>query len=164
MTAAVPASALGELVAPRDLAAEADTWSPGKGLLFVREILRKGWTDRQLGYVDDPAKPGSPVYHYNTIAEQRWSNGDTDPSFGGWVSTDVGATGRTGSGNEIRRRLATDDDIRQMLRTWNPRYHLSEWVRDVQRQRDMDAAEKDRVARLVAEAQASLLELGTEGT
>lgn len=127
-------------------AAEVDTWNPPLGRLFVREMtwFADGDTESSLGFVDEPEGPS--YSHYQSIAQMRY--GEARPDFCGWVECCPFREGKTGGGSTVRRREASDDDLRAFRARWEARYDIDEWLESVARTGAKYGLALDEVARL----------------
>lgn len=70
------------------------------------------------------------VQHHFTIARIRdWKS---EPYFGGWTEAATGKMYDTGSGCMICRRLAHHSDIVGLVRLWDSRIQILEWINDTE--------------------------------
>lgn len=126
-------------------------WNPPVGRLIFRTITwAPGRNYSCLGVASKSANEHG-MTCYESIAEID-SEGHAKPSFCGWVNGASQAEDKTGSGNPITQRLATDEDIAAVVRTWESRYSICEWIEDIASHAGslILPEELDRIRRIVA--------------
>ena len=111
-----------------------------KGRLYVRLM------DGEIQELFHPTEPEKRVMR--SIAAFRYSH--AVPYFSGYLECIRGASGTTGSGRKVEIRLASDSDIRTILKAWDPHKAPRKWLKDVKNE-PIQRAEFDRVARIVKE-------------
>jgi len=122
-----------------------EKWIPEIGKLVVRQMLGVLCNQATLEYRD---KEGD-EQHFRSVSEM--DDFVSRPHFGGSVECVHGQSDTSGSGNMIVRRYASDRDISAFLKLWgDKRNTVAEWLEEVQRKKDIDVNEKERLARLAS--------------
>lgn len=117
-----PSPFVGDAPAPNDV------FTPPLGQLFVRTI-----SDYHVEYAYVIAPRREAVYRYLSVF-RRW-RGDTygEGQFATYVDTANAAVCTTISGNTVTRRLATDEDIAQLVAMWHPEQDRAAWLASLAR-------------------------------
>lgn len=62
---------------------------------------------------------------------------------------DVRNGGKTGSGDTITTRPATDTDLRYIIRTWNDSFRLDRWMEEVAQLDTIQSSEVERLRKIL---------------
>lgn len=117
-----------------------------QGLLYVRETLFKGEPSSEKRF--EYEQPGEEPFNTSGIARVRKSKSELDS--GEMLEFMTEETGRSGAGLQITRRLATDDDIRELISLW-PSKKDPQDLTDVVDSSKLNETEKLRIKRIFAE-------------
>lgn len=128
------------------------TWTPPRGVLFVRYLLAPWQNEVAIGYVDEEPRNG--LAHYQELARVRdWH---AESTFSGMVDTTQGEMDKTGAGGTVVRRIANRDDVMAFRKLWaDRRMSFAEWVEDVCSRPDLDAGCKAMLREITSEAKAA---------
>lgn len=102
-------------------------WTPPVGVLFVRFLVAPWLNEVEFGFADEPAK--NDLQHCRSIARIR--NWSAEPYFGGSLDCAKGNLDTSASAGAIVRRLAGIDDVRALMRLWDSRISIAEWLVNV---------------------------------
>ncbi len=117
-----------------------------KGKLYIRRISGENGTDDVLHY-----EMSDKEWHMKTIGESK--NVKFTPYYSSWYEGSKEKTGRSRSGNKIEHIPATDDYLKEYMKTFESKSEVSlkEWVDEVCEATDLDEEEKKRIRRIASE-------------
>jgi hypothetical protein len=130
-----------------------DTWDPPVGALYLREMWR-GDEMREATLEVIIAPRDVERFCVDTYGIARVHYGETTVYFGRNIDGAKGRECRTGSGDTVRRVLASDDAIRPIVEALRANgVDLAEWLGHIPRLvPSMLPVERDRLARIVGVA------------
>lgn len=132
-----------------------DTWCPPVGKIIVREVwngpeIRVASLSFAMALPKTTEFPwGERSTHVFRDLGHAW-HGDSQPGFGTSVDSMRGAESITADGLIIRRRLATDEDLRAFMAGWRGRqpYPVEMWAAIAASRPGLDPAESERLCSL----------------
>ncbi len=112
-----------------DVPASNEVFTPPLGRLFVRIVSSpagEGFGRFDVAYAITPRR--GVAYRYLCVFDRYLDDEYGKARFSAFTDTADTAACRTGSGNTVTRRLATDEDIAALAALWDPEQDRAGWL------------------------------------